>query len=109
MFSGFNKCLLSDKGKTIVRKHIATMNIQAVWKEFRDHMVLSSKGAAEKHCLHHYVCTTFLGSTWNGSTEQFVLHFHEQFCQLDEVSPVHEHLPTSNRLNLLQNAVSTIP
>ena len=47
--------------------------------------------------------------TGKGTTKQFVLHFHEQFRQLDEVTSLEEHLPHSVRLNLLQTAVRSIP
>ena len=47
MYSVFNKCLLSDMGKTIVRKHLNNMNAQRVWEEFATHMTTSSKGKAE--------------------------------------------------------------
>ena len=43
MYSVFNKCLLSDMGKTIVRKHLYNMNAQQVWEEFAAHMFTSSK------------------------------------------------------------------
>ena len=42
-------------------------------------------------------------------TEQFILHFNEQFRQLDEVSPPEESLPYTTRLTLLQTAVHNIP
>ena len=42
-------------------------------------------------------------------TEQFILHFNEQFRQLDEVSPPEESLPYTTRLALLQTAVHNIP
>ena len=58
MYSVFNKCLLSDMGKTIVRKHLDNMNAQRVWEEFATHMTTSSKGKAEKRRLHTYVTTT---------------------------------------------------
>ena len=87
MYSVFNKCLLSDMGKTIVRKHLDNMNAQRVWEEFATHMTTSSKGKAEKRRLHTYVTTTVLDKSWKGTTEQFILHFNEQFRQLDEVSP----------------------
>ena len=38
MYSVFNKCLLSDMGKTIVRKHLHNMMTQRVWEEFATHM-----------------------------------------------------------------------
>ena len=71
MYSVFNKCLLSDMGKTIVRKHLDNMNAQRVCEEFAIHMTTSSKGKAEKHRLHTYVTTTVLDKSWKGTTEQF--------------------------------------
>ena len=93
MYSVFNKCLLSDMGKTIVRKHLDSMNAQRVWEEFATHRTTSSKGKAEKCQLHTYVTTTVLDKSWQGTTEQFILHFNEQFRQLDEVSPPEDSLP----------------
>ena len=58
-------------------------------------MSTSSKGLNERHGLHAYVSTTVSDRSWKGITEQFVLHFDEQFRQLDEVTPVEEHLPHS--------------
>ena len=109
MYSVFNKCLLSDMGKTIVRKHLDNMNAQQVWEEFATHVTTSSRGKAEKHRLHTYVTTTVLDKSWKGTTEQFILHFNEQFRQLDEVSPPEESLPYTTRLTLLQTAVHNIP
>ena len=109
MYSVFNKCLRSDMGKTIVRKHLDTMNAQRVWEEFATHMTISSKDKAEKHRLHTYVTTTVSDKSWKGTTEQCILHFNEQFRQLDEVSPPEESLPYTTRLTLLQTAVHNIP
>ena len=96
-------------GKTIVRKHLDNMNTQWVWEEFTTHLTTSSKGKAEKCRLHTYVTTTVLDESWKGPTEQFILHFNEQFRQLDEVSPPEESLPYTTRLTLLQTAVHNIP
>ena len=41
--------------------------------------------------------------------EQFVLHFHEQFRQLDEPTALDEQLPHSVRLTLVQTAVRSVP
>ena len=72
-------------------------------------MTTSSKGKAEKRRLHTYVTTTVLDKSWKGTTEQFILHFNEQFRQLDEVSPPEKSLPFTTRLTLLQTAVHNIP
>ena len=108
MFSVFNKCPHSDVGKTIFRKHLDNINVQRVWEEFATHMTTSSKGKDTKRRLHTYVTTTVLDKSWKGTTEQFILHFNEQFRQLDDVSPPEESLPHTTRLTLLQTAVPNI-
>ena len=61
------------------------------------------------HRLHAYVSTTIYNKSWKATTEQFILHFHEQFRQLDEAMPLDAHLPHSVRLTLLQTAVRSVP
>ena len=86
MFSVFNPNLPTDMGKTIFRRHLTTTDAQAVWRELSKHMRTSSKGASEKRRLTQYVTNTVLDDNFQGTTEQFVLHFIEQFRQLDEIS-----------------------
>ena len=109
MYSVFNKVLQSDMGKTIVRKYAPSLDAQSVWRDFEFHMSISSKGLNERNRLHASVSTTVYDKSWKGTTEQFVLHFHEQFRQLDEVTSLEEHLPHSVRLTLLQTAVRSVP
>jgi hypothetical protein len=108
MFSVFNSCLLTDMGKTLVRKHVNTMDAQRVWSEYLAYIKDSSKGAADRRKLHNYLCTTLLDNNFKGTTQQFVLHYLEQFRKLDEISDPTEHLPMSVCLTFLQNAVSGI-
>ena len=108
MFSVFNTNLQTDMGKTIVRRHLASTDAQAVWKELSEHMKTSSKGASENRRLTQYVTNTGLDDNFKGTTEQFVLHFNEQFRQLEEISEDDERLPPSVKLTLLQTAVRSI-
>ena len=108
MFSVFNANLQTDMGKTIVRRHLANTDAQAVWKELSEHMRTSSKGASEKRRLTQYVTNTVLDDNFKGTTEQFVLHFNEQFRQLEENSEDSEKLPPTVKLTLLQTAVRSI-
>ena len=108
MYSVFNKVLQSDMGTTIVMKYAPSFNAESVWRDFESHMSTSSKGLNERHRLHAYVSTTVYHRSWKGTTEQFVLHFHEQFRQLDEVTPLKEYLPHPVRLTLLQTAVRSV-
>ena len=95
-------------GKTIARRHLANTDAQAVWKEFSEHMRTSSKGASEKRRLTQYVTNTVLDDNFEGTIEQFVLYFHEQFRQLEEISEDDERLPSTVKLTLLQTAVRSI-
>ena len=108
MFSVFNANLQTDMGKTIVRRHLANTDAQSVWKELSEHMRTSSIGASEKRRLTQYVTNTVLDDNLKGTTEQFVLHFNENFRQLDEISEDSEKLPPTVKLTLLQTAVRSI-
>ena len=108
MFSVFNANLQTDMGKNIVRRHLANTDAQSVWKELSEHMRTSSKGAPGKRRLTQSVTNTVLDDNIKGTTEQFVLHFNEQFRQLDEISEDSEKLPSTVKLTLLQTAVRSI-
>ena len=108
MFSVFNNNLQTDMGKTIVRRHLTNTDAQSVWKMLSEHRRTSSKGASEKRRLTQYVTNTVLDVNFKGTTEQFVLHFNEQFRQLDEISEDSEKLPPTVKLTLLQTAVRSI-
>ena len=71
-------------------------------------MISSSKGASEKRRLTQYVTNTTLDDNYKGTTEQFVLHFNEQFRQLEEIWDPAEHFPPQIKLQLLQYAVRPI-
>ena len=53
--------------------------------------------------------TTVSDRSWKGTTEQCVLNFHEQFRQIDELTPLDEQVSHSVRLTLLQTAVRSLP
>ena len=108
MFRYFNANLQTEMGKTIVRRHLANTDAQAVCKELSEHMRTSSKGASEKRRLTQYVTNTVLDDNFKGTNEQFVLHFNDQFRQLDEISEDSERLPLTVKLTLLQTAIRSI-
>ena len=71
-------------------------------------MRTSSKGASAKRRLTQYVSDTVLDDNFKGTAEHFVLHFNEQFRQLDEISEDSEKLPPTVKLTLLQTVVRSI-
>ena len=96
-------------GRTKVRKYLKTTDAQAVWKEYSEYMTTASKGASEKRKLTQYVTNTVLDSQFRGTSQQFVLHFNEQFRRLHELTDLTEKMPDSIKMALLQNAVKDIP
>ena len=109
MYKVFNETLLTDMGRTKVRKYLKTTDAQAVWKEYSEYMTTSSKGASEKRKITHYLTNTMLDNQFRGTTQQFVLHFNEQFRRLDDLTDISERMPESIKMALLQNAVKDIP
>ena len=67
-----------------------------------------SKGASEKRRLTQYVTNRALDENVKGTKEHFVLHFNEQFNQLDGISKASELFSPTVKLILLQNAVRGI-
>ena len=109
MYKVFNEALLTDMGRTKVRKYLKTTDAQAVWKEYSEYMITSSKGASEKRKLTHYLTNTVLDGQLRGTTQQFVLHFNEQFRRLDDLTDISGRMPESIKMALLQNAVKDMP
>ena len=53
MYKVFNETVLTDMGRTIVRKHLKTSDAQAVLKEYSEYLTPASKEASEKRKLTH--------------------------------------------------------
>ena len=51
---------------------------------------------------------TVLDSQFRRTSQQFVLHFNEQFRRLDELTDLIERMPGSIKMALIQNAVKDI-
>ena len=96
-------------GRTKVRKYLKTTDAQVVWKEYSEYMTSSSKGASENRKITHNVTNTVLDSQFRGTTQQFLLHFSEQFRRLDDLTDISERMPESIKMALLQNDVKDIP
>ena len=77
--------------------------------KYSKYMTTSSKGASEKRKITHYLTNTMLDNQFRGTTQQFVLHFNEQFRRLYDLTDISESMPESIKMALLQNAVKDIP
>ena len=93
--------LVGIVSRTKVRKYLKTTDAQAVWKEYSEYMTTASKGASEKRKLTQYVTNTVLDRQFRGTSQQFVLHFNEEFWRLDELKDLSERMPESIKMALL--------
>ena len=109
MYKVFNETLLTDMGRTKVRKYLKPTDAQALWNEYSEYMTTSSNAVEEKRKLTHYLINTVLDGQFRGTTQQFVLHFNEQFRRLDDLTDISERMPESIKMAFLQNAVKDIP
>ena len=109
MYKVFNETLLTDMGWTKVSKYLKLTDAQAVWKEYSEYMTTSSKGASEKRKITHYLTNTVLDSQFRGATQQFVLHFNEQFTRRDDLTDISERMPESIKMTLRQMLSKIFP
>ena len=70
-------------------------------------MKSSSKGASKRRRLTQYVTNTTLDDNYKGTTEQFILHFNEQFRQLEEISDPAEHFPPQIEITVVAKCSET--
>jgi len=70
--------LLTDKGKSLVREHEHDYDAQKVWYKLSQHMTHSVKARFKRNQLLKYITTSSFDSHWNGTAEQYILHWQQQ-------------------------------
>ena len=79
MYAVFIACLLTDKGKAVVRDQQRTRNAQKVYQDIKDYYEVSTKAAIESSKKLEYTITSRLDDGhWHGTTHTFILHWKEQ-------------------------------
>ena len=108
MYAVFEKTLLTDKGKALVRQHQQSFNAQRIYKELSDYAVHSTKAAMIASTMLSYITSATLGDgKWKGSTHSFILHWQDQIRKYCDLNPKHTLLPKL-LCSLLQNAIHPI-
>ena len=75
MYVVFSNTLLADKVKSLVRQHEGDYNAHIIHKELLEHMSTSTKASVVASIIITYITTAKFGtSTWNCSSESFILH-----------------------------------
>ena len=106
MYAVFVRVLKMDKGKAIVRKYKGTYDAQSIYRELQEYASKSTQAVIDANTLLQYITTASLSDgSWNGTTEQFVLHWLEQVRLYEELVDASAALSDSVKLTLLTNAV----
>ena len=106
MYAVFIRVLKTDKGKAIVRKYKGAYDAQSIYRELQEYASKSTQAVIDASTLLQYITTASLcDGSWNGTTEQFVLHWLEQVQLYEELIDVSAALSDSVKLTLLTNAV----
>ena len=109
MYSVLNRVVLTDMGKTIVRKHEHTYDAQAVYKELIDYFKNSTAANIGVGKLIEFLTMARLDSRWNGTTLGFILHWRDRMRLYEELTPTDEHYGEGAKKRMLQAAVEAIP
>ena len=98
MYAVFICVLKTNKGKAIVRKYKGTFDAQSISSK-------STQAVIDANTLLQYITTASLSDgTWNGTTEQIVLHWLEHARLYEELVDASAALSNSVKLTLLTNA-----
>ena len=106
MYAVFQKSILTDKGKEIVRKYTDTSNAQKIYEEYYWYCMdsINSRLGAKKYLA--YITNSSLGDgKWHGTLHKYIIHWREQARTYNTMVPQAKKMGTEVLLQLLQNAV----
>ncbi|HEY9709440.1 MAG TPA: hypothetical protein V6D48_14650 [Oculatellaceae cyanobacterium] len=108
MYAVFEKTLLTDKGKALVRAYQKTYDAQQIYKELQEYALLSTKATMDASSLLSYITTSNLGDgKWKGTTHAYILHWQDQVRKYHDLSPSQALSDNLQRI-LLENAVHPV-
>jgi len=106
MYDVFTKTCLTDRSKSIVRKHFANFDAQKVYAEMEDYFTKSTKAKHSSSTLLTYLTSASItDGKWTGTTQAFILNWQNKLRLYNELKPPTQKLPDEMQLALLQNAV----
>jgi hypothetical protein len=92
MYAVFERTLLSDKGKALVREHIVDFDAQTVYKELCAYALKSIKATIGSSTMMTYITSSRLGDgTWKGGTHVYLLHWQDQVRKYEDIIPASDH------------------
>ena len=110
MYAVFEKNLLTDKGKALVRHYGSTFDAQKVYQAISAYAKSSTQASMDASGLLTYITSAKLGpeGNWKGKAHGFILHWQDQIRQYELLHPVSSHFPTAVKRAMLENAVAPV-
>ena len=107
MFNVFNKTLLTNKGKELVRQHSDTGDAQALFTALLAHAQDSTAADINATELLTYLSSSKVDDgTWRGKVDDYILHWKEQLWLYNKIGS--KPLDDEQAMVLLRNAVRGI-
>ena len=111
VYAVFLRTLLTDIGKSLVRKHAKTeYRAQAIYVDLVKEYKESIKSTLDSDDYQDYIANARLGpgSTWKGDTIGFIKHYREQIRLFEQLVPDAEKYPDGAKMRMLMRAVGGI-
>jgi hypothetical protein len=109
MYAVFERTLVSDKGKALVRQHLGDFNAQHLYKTLCAYSLQSTKASIDSRDLLQYITSNRLGDgKWKSSTHAYILHWQDQVRRYEDLVPKVDHFSPGQKRAMIENAVSQI-
>lgn len=105
LYSVFNRIILTDVGKTIVRKYEDTYDAQKVYSDLVSYSKDSASANLTIENLNAQLTNLKLDSRWSGTSHGFILYWRDCMCILEDMTPVEEHYTDIQKKRMLEAAV----
>ena len=110
LYAVFVRILKTDEGKAIARKYKSTFDAQSIYRELQEYTINSTQAVIDSNTLLQYITTaSIVDGSWNGMTEQFVLHWMEQVCLYQDLVDPTAVLVDAVKVSLISDAVRGHP
>jgi hypothetical protein len=110
MYAVFERTLLSDKGKALVREHTDNFNAQTVYKELCAYALESTKATLDSSTMLTYITSSRLrDGTWKSGTHAYLLHWQDQVRKYEAIIPSSDHFAPGQKRTMLENALQAFP
>ena len=105
----FDHALQFDTGRDIVYRYYEQNNARGMYQDLLAHFTQSTIASINASEVMKYLVTSRYDKTWPSGTKAYILHWTNQARIYNELVDVTKRIPNSMLIQLLQQAVMTVP